>query len=408
MTEQTTPRKCPFPHDLNPRKTTFSQTQQEPAIERQGDLWHLRSYAAVRQVLRDAQRVRQGLEANTPVKTQDHQPVVFQDGDVHREQRTAIARFFTPKTVNETHHTLIEHITGHLIHRLMRDGKADLSQLSMELAVEVAGRIVGLTDSYRGGMDRRLDSLLSMEDLKALPLVKRTVKLLGTQRHMLDFYLTDLRPAIQKRKKDPQDDVISHLLSKKYNDMELMIEALTYASAGMATTREFICMAAWHFLENEPLRQSYLTADRNQRHQMLHEILRLEPVASTLWRKAAEDLTIEHEGFTHHIPAGAHMVLDIKAANADAAAVGTDPLGLCPHRDLSSGVQPQALSFGDGAHRCPGAFLAIHESDVFLQKLLRLPLKMVGAPELTFNEFLKSYEIRDFQVALVIGAQSSG
>lgn len=100
------------------------------------------------------------------------------------------------------------------------------------------------------------------------------------------------------------------------------------------------------------------------------------------------------------------MILDIRTANADPAAVGEEPLAVCPHRPLPRGVQAQALSFGDGAHRCPGAFLAVHESDVFLHRLLALPLHMRGTPVTTFNKMLMSYEIRDFEVELDRSAEA--
>lgn len=400
MTTDPTPR-CPF---REPERKTDFGAEHQPGVELQGDVWHLRSYAAVRQVLRDSERVRQGATTDNVLVTRLRPAVIFQDGDEHREQRTAIARFFTPKTVQDKHHAFIDHLTERLIVRLQRAGRVDLSDLSMELSVEVAARVVGLTDSLQPGMDRRIDELLSGGDMNgeaSTGTLARLRSALTQSRGLLrmsSFYRLDVRPAIQARKIKPQEDVISHLLSKGYNDLEILVECLTYATAGMVTTREFIGVAAWHLLEREDLRQQYLAGDRTERHRILHEILRLEPVASTLWRKAATDVTIEHAGSAHHVPAGARMILDIRTANADAAVVGDEPLTLCPHRTLPSGVQPQALSFGDGAHRCPGAFLAIHESDVFLHRLLSLPLHIVGTPELTFNEMLMSYEIRGFIV----------
>ena len=62
------------------------------------------------------------------------------------------------------------------------------------------------------------------------------------------------------------------------------------------------------------------------------------------------------------------------------------------------------LSFGDGAHRCPGAFIAIQESDVFLQRLLRLPLDVVSPPQLRWNALIESYEPRGFRVAIAASA----
>lgn len=407
MTTEPTPR-CPFPHDANHRKTGFSNDHRSPGIERQGNVWHLRSYAAVRQVLRDADRVCQGATTGNALLNRLRPSVIFQDGVAHREQRTAIARFFTPKTVHESYDAFTGAFADRIISDLTRVGKADLSALSMQLAVEVAARVVGLTDSRQPGMDRRIDALLSesddavlAHDDKALP--SRVTSAISQAKgllRMLRFYLLDVCPAIRARRKVPREDVISHLLSKGYNDLEILVECLTYAVAGMVTTREFIGVAAWHLLENEALRQEYLTADQAARHRLLHEILRLEPVASTLLRRAESDVQIKQEGVLHTIPVSARMVLDIRTANADPAAIGSQPLEVCPHRSLPSGVQPQAMSFGDGPHRCPGAFLAIHESDLFLQHLLRLPLRMVRTPHIIFNEMLMSYEIRNFEVVL--------
>ncbi|ULH18134.1 cytochrome P450 (plasmid) [Deinococcus sp. KNUC1210] len=401
MTSKPIPR-CPV--HTSDQKTSFGSNHQ-PDVELQQDVWHLRTYAAVKQVLRDSEHVRQGATTDNVLVTRLRPAVIFQDGEDHREQRTAIARYFTPKTVHEKHHAFIDLLTERLIVRLQRAGQADLSALSMELSVEVAARVVGLTDSLKPGMDRRIDALLSgsgdslgEKRVGTLARLRSAVTQSKSLLRMSDFYRVDVRPAIQARRKRPQEDVISHLLSKGYNDLEILVECLTYATAGMVTTREFIGVAAWHLLEQDELRAQYLAGDRPERHRILHEILRLEPVASTLWRKAVEDVTIEQGAQTHHIPAGARMILDIRTANADASVIGDEPLTLCPHRALPSGVQGQALSFGDGAHRCPGAFLAIHESDVFLHRLLSLPLRMVGTPELTFNALLMSYELRGFIV----------
>lgn len=409
MTADSTPH-CPVDH--NARKTGFGQDHLTPGVEQHDDVWYLRSYAAVRQVLRDAEHVRQGASTDNVLVTRLRPSVIFQDGEPHREQRTAIASFFTPKTVQEKHHAFIDHLTERLIVRLTRAGRADLGALSMELAVEVAARVVGLTDSRRPGMDRRIDELLSESDIATGgpgDLAAR-VRSLGQQSRgllrMSNFYRVDVRPAIQARRKKPQQDVISHLISKGYNDLEILVECLTYATAGMVTTREFICVAAWHLLENGELRRDYLSGDRKERHLLLHELLRLEPVASTLWRRTESEVSIEYAGVTHHVPAGARMILDIRTANADPAAVGEEPLAVCPHRPLPRGVQAQALSFGDGAHRCPGAFLAVHESDVFLHRLLALPLRMRGTPVMTFNKMLMSYEIRDFEVELDRSAEA--
>jgi cytochrome P450 len=83
------------------------------------------------------------------------------------------------------------------------------------------------------------------------------------------------------------------LLQQGFNDLEIFTEALTYGAAGMATTREFITVAAWHLLDEPDLRARYLIAERAEREAILHEILRLEPVVGELKRTAREQITVQ-------------------------------------------------------------------------------------------------------------------
>ncbi len=166
----------------------------------------------------------------------------------------------------------------------------------------------------------------------------------------------------------------------------------------MLTTREFIVMAAWHLLETEPLRQHYLAADEAGRQRVLGEILRLEPVVGHLYCRTIRPLTLVHEGETLTVPAGALIDFDLRAVNADADAVGAAPLQLCPARALERGVPIAVMSFGDGHHRCPGAYLALQESDIALTRLLRLPLTADEPPKLSLNDLVAGYDLEGFVV----------
>ena len=151
---------------------------------------------------------------------------------------------------------------------------------------------------------------------------------------MLAFFFLDVKPAIQTRKRQPQEDVISHLLAQHYNDTEILTECLTYGAAGMVTTREFISAAAWHFLEHPALRNRYLAAPEEERHALLEEVLRLEPVVGNILRRATAPITIESNGQQYVIPQGALIDIRVHGTNADASVVGEHPLELCPGRTL--------------------------------------------------------------------------
>ena len=68
-----------------------------------------------------------------------------------------------------------------------------------------------------------------------------------------------------------------------------------------------------------------------------------------------------------------------------------------PHGKILSSV----ISFGDGHHRCPGSYVAIQETDIFLQRLLALDtLHIVHQPSLSWNDLVRGYENRDFMVGV--------
>lgn len=324
--------------------------------------------------------------------------MLFQDGPEHKRYRTAVARFFTPKTVSERYRAMMEALARELIAELVQRGRAELSALSLRLAVQVAAQVVGLTNSR--GMEGRLEAFFRLQRFDGLSRSARVLSGARSQLRLLRFYLLDVRPAIAARRRAPQEDVISHLLEKGYKEAEILSECVTYAAAGMATTREFISLAAWHLLEDGELRRTYVAGDAATRQRVLSELLRLEPVVGHLYRRAVQEITLEGAGQTVRIPAGALLDLYVHAANTDPEAVGSAPLAACPARALAPGVQPAVMSFGDGAHRCPGAFIALQESDIFLRQLLALPVRLVRPPTLRYNALIESYEVRGLEVAL--------
>lgn len=352
------------------------------------------SYALARQVLRRGELRQAGFNAALLERFSTGKlPVLFQRGAAHQRQRMAVARFFAPKTVDARYRAVMERFSDELIAQFRAAGRGQLDEMSFALAVAVAAEIVGLTESARPAMARRLDRFFSINPrgpgaLAALPAFLRG------QYHMLKFHWCDVRPAIRARRASPREDVISHLLAEGYTGREILIECLVYGAAGMATTREFIVVAAWHMFEDAALRARFLAADEARQSAILEEILRLEPVVGTLYRRVDEAFTLEAEGQSHAVPAGARLALDIRAANADMAQ-GACPFHLEPGRAGAAG-----LSFGDGPHRCPGAAVALQESAIFLDRLLRVPgLRLERAPDVRWNPGVESYELRGAIIA---------
>lgn len=390
------PPRCPFTGQSGP---TPSLTRRD--ARPQGDVVRpVEAYAPARDLLRSTEVRQAGFLAKmvSSVPGSQHPPVLYMEGDEHTEMRRATAKYFTPTQV-ATYQPAIARLADDLIGELAAKGEANLDDLSLRLAVQVAAEVVGLTSSRLPGMSRRIEGFVS-EHLNAEPgLVQRPSRAedLRQMANMAAFFTLDVKPAIEARRREPGDDLISYLLSRDYSDQDILTECVTYGTAGMITTREFISVAAWHLLRNPVLRASYVHGTEKERHAVLHEILRLEPVVGTLYRHAEADVQASGEA----IPQGTIVAIDIGRANLDPEIMGENPEGLCPMRPLPRGVQAQGLSFGDGHHRCPGAFLAIKETDVFLRRLLIWQdLEVVQEPTVKYNELIKGYELRGFRVRL--------
>ncbi|HUN22342.1 MAG TPA: cytochrome P450 [Anaerolineales bacterium] len=377
---------------------TMVQAAQCPVHRTEDGTWHVYSQEVARNVLRqDAHQA--GFGADLMSKTMPsymEMPLLYQSGEKHRENRKELARFFTPTTVRDKYTQMMNACADALIAEFRQKRRVQLSDFTLEMAVRVASAVVGLTNSNLSHMAIHLAALVK-SDLTQKSWVER----MRSQYHLGAFFLGHVRPAIRARKKQPTDDVISHLIAKGYKDTEILTECIMYGTAGMVTTREFLCVAVWHFLENPALREQFLHAEEAERRKILHELLRLEPVVSNLMRRPVEAVNALTPAGTAVIQPGDLVNIHLHAVNADERVVGENPHNVCPARVLPAKVSDSVMAFGDGSHRCVGEFLALQECDIFLQKFLALPtLRMESQPKVTWNPTISGYEVEAFWVTL--------
>jgi cytochrome P450 len=374
------------------------QSRNQNAASPSGDppVVTITSFAAAREVLRSDDVRQAGFNAELVHRFVGprHAPVLYQDGEPHQKQRSATARFFAPRVVATRYRDLMEATSRELIARFRASGRARLDDMSLALAVAVAADIVGLTDSPRDRMAVKLNRFFSAPTRRSrLATISNVV---FGQWRTFDFYWRDVRPAIRARRLVPREDVISHLISEGYSNREILTECLTYGAAGMATTREFIVMAALRLFERDDLRARFLGAGEQEQLAILEEVLRMEPVVSVLKRRTARDLAIDTGDCPLTIPAQTLVEIDVGAANRDESAAGACPHQLDPDRARPAKGSASLMSFGDGAHRCPGAAVALQEAAIFLNELMRVPgLRLERPPTVTTNPISTGYELRD-------------
>ncbi len=394
-----------------------------------GARWVIRSYAAAQELISAERNLRQaGFGALTFIKPDDRQsygdddgdddgdekndkhgwrrrswvsrpPVLYIDGPEHRDRRRAAARFFTPRAV-DSYRDGVDDLARRLVAPVASGRTVDVSKLALDLTVFVVARVTGLTSSRLTGLDRRIEATFAANlDDQGGRLVSAARRLV-TLGALIAFYVFDVLPAIRNRRRRPGDDLISHLLQVGFRPLEILTECLIYCAAGIATTREFITLATWYLLDHPDLRAEFRDADQAGRTAILHEMLRLEPVVGHLYRRVVKPTALKlNGGQSIVLPTGSIVDLDLRAVNTDAALVGPEPIALHPGRPMSlRGAAPVVLGFGDGQHRCPGAPLAMLESERFLHHLIAADLVLADPPKVSWNDLTGGYELRGLTV----------
>ena len=352
---------------------------------------HLVRFEQLRAVLRN-DAMRQNGASQSPTEKRDPMlaSIFFLHGEEHKRRRGAIIGLFTPKAIATRHMPLIDETADRLIGEFRSEGRALLDDISFMLTSQVVAEIVGLTETPLRAMMRRIERANGTPDVWHGGW-RKLLAPLKSRFFAMAFLFRDVKPAIAARRKVRREDVISRLLDEDRSDIEILVECTTFGLAGMGTTREFIVVAALHLFGDADLRARFLAGEEADQMEILKEILRLEPQASMIYRTAASPV----EGaLAEPITAGERLTLDIRAANLDEAAVGADPLRIDPDRARKMKNNGAWMSFGDGAHFCPGWQVALTETRVLLDKLFRVPgLRLTRHPDMHWMPpMLQSYQ----------------
>ncbi|GAA3451948.1 hypothetical protein GCM10018962_37810 [Dactylosporangium matsuzakiense] len=109
------------------RKIDRNDTVSGCPVAHDGDgVWRLRGYSAGRALLRSTDTVQAGMnvEGIEKMPKRIRRPVLYRDGEEHREHRRQTARYFTPRRVDAAYRALMERIADEQLDRLRRHGCA--------------------------------------------------------------------------------------------------------------------------------------------------------------------------------------------------------------------------------------------------------------------------------------------
>jgi cytochrome P450 len=189
-------------------------------------------------------------------------------------------------------------------------------------------------------------------------------------RHCAQEITRYLRPILARRRREPEDDVISALLASdaeghRLSDEEVLSHIRLLFTAGATTTVDALGNLLYALLSDRA-RWQLLEARPALRENAIEELLRWETPVAILPRVSGAE-TLHFAGQV--IPPGSFCLFAIAAANRDPA-VFEHPDTFDMRRDSSN----KLLSFGPGPRLCPGMHLARKQLAVVLDVLLaRLP-----------------------------------
>jgi cytochrome P450 len=300
-------------------------------------------------------------------------------GSVHRARRRVENTQFRPDVLRLYEHELFPEVMESLLDRLIDREDVDLYAVGELLSVVLASRRAGIEfDPQDLDQLRRLvhavdvfsqgSAILDAKDPDAVrDLVRATY---------VEFERDFLRPAWDRRlallgqfdhgELDAEalpHDILMVLLQHRgdaqlelTDDGRVVREVATYLQGGTHTSGQTLVNAfdLIFAMDDAEVIVGRIATDRLYAQRVVHETLRLRPTTPKIKRRAEADTTVA--GRT--IPKDAQVVLDATAANQDEAYFGAYPDRFDPDRDVADGVPRWGLSFGAGAHQCPGRSVA--------------------------------------------------
>jgi cytochrome P450 len=187
-----------------------------------------------------------------------------------------------------------------------------------------------------------------------------------------------LMPVLEDRRRDPRDDVLSHLLHADHDgvrltDFEVVSHVRLLYAVGATTTSDSMSSLFWTLLTHPEVLER-AAHEPELRPRIVHELLRWEPPVALLPRVAPRGGEIAGVS----IPEGGILLAAIASANRDET-VFDDPDRFDPDRE-----QGELLTFGFGNKFCPGSHLARRQLlaalDVVLERLPNLRLVAADPP----------------------------
>ena len=277
--------------------------------------------------------------------------IIFLDPPAHTELRHLVSRAFTPRRTA----ALEERVRGFCADMLdAQRGRSSfdyLQDFGAKLPSMVISSLLGVPDEDQETFRHHVDGIFHIEP--GVGMVNEQSMAAGNEIHRY------LRGLLERRKTDPQDDLLTALAHAGLSGAAAADFATLLLAAGTETVARLLGWTAV-LLGANPDQRAALVADRSLIPNAVEELLRYEAPSPVQGRWTTRDVEL-HDTV---IPANSKVLLLTGSAGRDERAY-PDPDRFDVRRDLRNHV-----SFGYGIHYCVGAALARLEGRVALQETL--------------------------------------
>ena len=342
--------------------------------ERNGQ-WGLYCYSDIEKILKDPIKFSSKFGPfQVPQEYQENlnRPSLLNtDPPYHRKLRSIVDTLFVPIEIAKLE-LRIENIANELIDNIIIKDNTTMdliTDFAYPLPATVIAELLGVPSEDRDTFRQWADNIVSLEitsdsDIDSIRKANKTVT-------DMDVYFNKL---IEKKKKMPANDLISHIIKAKVDGHSLFgKEILSFCSlllnAGHVTTVNLIGNLVFSLLEN-PQEFKRLQESKNSLiKSTIEETLRYRSPVQFLFRIANADVTLSEESGKKRvqkqkIQKGQGITLFLGSANHDES-IFTDP-----ERFDITRKNLRHLGFGTGIHFCLGAPLARLEGKIALRMIL--------------------------------------
>ncbi len=304
----------------------------------------------------------------------------------HPRQRMLVNRAFSPPRVKQIEGSIRE-ICDRLVDGFIADGRVELvTQFAVPLPLTVIAGALGVPDDDLGTFKRWSDDFVVLVGNHKPP-KERIADYLRSRSEFSEYFAAK----IAERRADPQDDLISDVVTARIEGQALSEEEMLgmfsqFLVAGNETTTKHLTATLWLLCEH-PETLAMVQNDLSLVSNVVEESLRLETPVQGLYRTANRDTEIGGVP----IPEGAHVMVMYASGNRDDAVYpAPDDFDVCRANAKTH------LAFSQGPHFCLGAALARSESRIALETLLGRLHDIRLAPGNTF-EMEPTYVLHGFK-----------